>query len=89
MQTKKIPMRMCTGCGEIKPKRELVRVVKNSEGEISLDLTGKAQGRGAYVCRSIDCLKKARKSRRIERSFKCRIPDELYDKMETEMIAGE
>ncbi|EEG31472.1 hypothetical protein CLOSTMETH_00864 [[Clostridium] methylpentosum DSM 5476] len=82
-------MRMCTGCGEIKPKRELVRVVKNSEGEISLDLTGKAQGRGAYVCRSIDCLKKARKSRRIERSFKCRIPDELYDKMETEMIAGE
>ena len=57
MQTKKIPMRMCTGCGEMKPKRELVRVVKNSEGEISLDLTGKAQGRGAYVCRSIDCLK--------------------------------
>ena len=89
MQTKKIPMRMCTGCGEMKPKRELVRVGKNSEGEISLDLTGKAQGRGAYVCRSIDCLKKARKSRRIERSFKCRIPDELYDKMETEMIAGE
>lgn len=89
MQTKKIPMRMCTGCGEMKPKRELVRVVKNSEGEISLDLTGKAQGRGAYVCKSIDCLKKARKSRRIERSFKCRIPDELYDKMETEMIAGE
>lgn len=89
MQTKKIPMRMCTGCGEMKPKRELVRVVKNSEGEISLDLTGKAQGRGAYVCRSIDCLKKARKSRRIERSFKCRIPDELYDKMESEMIAGE
>jgi uncharacterized protein len=89
VQTKKIPMRMCTGCGEMKPKRELVRVVKNSEGEISLDLTGKAQGRGAYVCRSIDCLKKARKSRRIERSFKCRIPDELYDKMETEMIAGE
>ena len=89
MQTKKIPMRMCTGCGEMKPKRELVRVVKNSEGEISLDLTGKAQGRGAYVCRSIDFLKKARKSRRIERSFKCRIPDELYDKMETEMIAGE
>ena len=89
MQTKKIPMRMCTGCGEMKPKRELVRVVKNSEGEISLDLTGKAQGRGAYVCRSIDCLKKARKSRRIVRSFKCRIPDELYDKMETEMIAGE
>ena len=89
MQGKKVPMRMCTGCGEMKPKRELVRVVKNSEGEISLDLTGKAQGRGAYVCRSIDCLKKARKSRRIERSFKCRIPDELYDKMETEMIAGE
>ena len=89
MQAKKVPLRMCTGCGEMKPKKELVRVVKNKEGEISLDLTGKAPGRGAYVCNCIDCLKKARKSRRIERSFQCKIPDEVYDKMESDMIEGE
>ena len=78
-------MRMCTGCGEMKPKRELVRVVKNNLGEISLDLTGKAPGRGAYICRSAACLKKARKSRRIEKSFRCAIPDDVYDKLESEL----
>ena len=78
---------MCTGCGEMKPKKELVRVVRSKEGEISLDLTGKKAGRGAYVCPSADCLKKARKARRIERSFQCRIPDEVYDAMEREMAA--
>ena len=82
---KKIPLRMCTGCGEMKPKKELVRVVRSKEGEISLDLTGRKAGRGAYVCRSLDCLKKARKTRRIERSFDCKIPDEVYDAMEKEM----
>ncbi len=82
MQTRKIPMRMCTGCGQMKPKRELVRVVKNQEGEISLDLTGKKAGRGAYVCQDIECLKKARKARRLEKAFSCRIPDEVYDRME-------
>ena len=76
---------MCTGCGEMKAKKELVRVVRSKEGEISLDLTGKKSGRGAYVCHSLDCLKKARKSRRIERSFQCQIPDEVYDSMEREM----
>ena len=76
---KKIPLRMCTGCGEMKPKKELVRVVRSKEGEISLDLTGRKAGRGAYVCRSLDCLKKARKTRRIERSLDCQIPDEVYD----------
>lgn len=85
MQAKRIPMRMCTGCGEMKPKRELCRVVKNKEGEVSLDLTGKKPGRGAYVCNSLECLKKARKSRRIERSFQMKIPDEIYDAMEKEM----
>ena len=66
---KKIPMRMCTGCGEMKPKRELVRVVKSPQGEISLDLTGKKPGRGAYVCKNVTCLRAARKARRLELSL--------------------
>ena len=86
---KKIPLRMCTGCGEKKTKKELVRVVRSKEGEISLDLTGRKAGRGAYVCRSLDCLKKARKTRRIERSLDCQIPDEVYDAMEKEMAEDE
>ena len=86
---KKIPLRMCTGCGEMKPKKELVRVVRSKEGEISLDLTGRKAGRGAYVCRGLDCLKKARKARRIERSLDCQIPDEVYDAMEKEMAEDE
>ena len=86
---KKIPLRMCTGCGEMKPKKELVRVVRSKEGEVSLDLTGRKAGRGAYVCRSLDCLKKARKTRRIERSLDCQIPDEVYDAMEKEMAEDE
>ncbi len=85
MQVKRVPLRMCAGCGEMKPKKELVRVVKPPEGEISIDLTGKKAGRGAYVCPSPECLKKARKNRRIERSFQCRIPDEIYDAMEAEL----
>lgn len=85
MQVKRVPLRMCAGCGEMKPKKELVRVVKPPEGEIILDLTGKKAGRGAYVCPSPECLKKARKNRRIERSFQCKIPDEIYDAMEAEL----
>ena len=79
MKTKKIPMRMCTGCGEMFDKRELVRVVKSPEGEVSLDLTGKKAGRGAYVC------KKARKKRAFERAFSMQIDDEVYNKMEEEI----
>ncbi len=82
---KKIPMRMCTGCGEMKPKKELVRVVKSPEGEISLDKTGRSPGRGAYVCPSLECLKKARKSKRIERVFETSIPEEIYDTLEKEL----
>ena len=89
MQMRKVPMRMCTGCGQMKPKRELVRVVKCQDGEIALDLTGKKAGRGAYVCRDIECLKKARKARRLEKAFSCRIPDEVYDRMEEELQSGE
>ena len=85
MQNKKIPMRMCTGCGEMKPKRELVRIVKTSEGEISVDITGRKNGRGAYICKNLDCLKKARKIKRIDRVFECKISDEVYDRLEAEL----
>lgn len=85
MKTKKIPMRMCLGCSEMKPKKELVRVVKSKEGEISLDLTGKKAGRGAYICKSAECLEKARKARRFEKSFSCRIDDEIYESMKGEL----
>ena len=89
MQKKRVPMRMCTGCGQMKTKKELVRVVKSPEGEISLDLTGRKPGRGAYVCKSADCLKAARKSRRFEKAFSCKIPDEVYDRMEEELSRNE
>lgn len=85
MKAKKIPMRMCTGCGEMFDKRTLVRVVKSPEGDISLDLTGKKSGRGAYVCRNAECLKKARKKKAFERAFDVKIDDSVYDKMEEEI----
>ena len=78
---KKIPMRQCIGCGEMKPKRELIRVVKPKEGEISLDLTGKLPGRGAYLCRNAECLRMAQKNRRLERSFSCKVEPEVYEVM--------
>ncbi len=82
MTPKKIPMRKCIGCNESKPKKELVRVVKSPEGEISVDLTGKKSGRGAYICPNAECLKKARKSRRLERLFETEIPDSIYEEAE-------
>lgn len=85
MKTKKIPMRICLGCSEMKPKKELVRVVKSPEGEISIDLTGKKSGRGAYICRNADCLALARKARRLEKSFSCKIDEAVYDRMEEEL----
>ena len=85
MQQRRIPMRKCTGCNEMKPKKELVRVVKSPEGEISLDLTGKKPGRGAYVCNDAGCLAMARKARRLEKAFSCAIPDEVYARMEEEL----
>ena len=87
MTQKKIPMRQCLGCREMKPKRELVRVVRGPDGTISLDTKGKAPGRGAYVCHDSGCLKKARKSKALERSLETAIPEELYDRMEREMEA--
>ncbi|MBP1561364.1 MAG: YlxR family protein [Oscillospiraceae bacterium] len=86
---RKIPMRMCLGCGEMKPKKELIRAVKSPEGDISLDLTGKKSGRGAYICRSAECFKKARKTRRFEKAFSCQISDEVYNNMEKELSDDE
>ncbi len=85
MKTRKIPMRLCIGCGEMKPKKELIRIVKSKEGEISLDLTGKKSGRGAYICNNLKCFQKVRKARKLERSFSCKISDEIYDEMEGEL----
>lgn len=79
---------MCIGCGEMKPKKELIRIVKNKEGEISLDFTGKKPGRGAYICNSEECLVKAIKNKKIERSFSQKIDDEIYEKLKEE-ICGE
>ena len=88
-KVKKIPMRRCLGCNEHKPKAELLRVVRDPEGGISLDFKGKKSGRGAYICRDVKCLKKARKSRRIDKDLDCQIPDEVYDAMEKELEENE
>lgn len=85
MKQKKLPLRMCAGCGEHKPKKELVRVVKSPEGDISLDLSGRKPGRGAYICPALECLQKARKARRLEKAFSCQIPEAVYDAMEKEL----
>ena len=89
LKQKKVPMRMCTGCREMKPKRELLRVVRSPEGEISFDLTGRKSGRGAYVCPKQECLKKAIKTRALERAFSAQIPQEIYARLEQEMEAGD
>lgn len=82
---KKIPMRKCTGCGELKPKKDLVRVIKDGNLEVKMDLTGKLNGRGAYVCRSMDCINKAIKTKAIERSLQTQISQEVYDKLKAEL----
>ena len=86
---KKIPQRQCVGCREMKEKRALIRVVRSPEGEISLDFRGKKPGRGAYVCPDPACLRKARKTRALERAFAAPIPPEVYDALEQEMAKGE
>lgn len=85
MKPKKIPMRMCLGCGEMKPKKELIRAVRSPEGDISLDFTGKKSGRGAYICRSTECFEKARKGRKFEKNFSCRIEEDIYEVMLDEL----
>ena len=86
---KKIPMRQCLGCREMKPKPELLRVVRSPEGAISLDFRGKANGRGAYVCPSPDCLKKAVRAKALERALETPIPDEIFAQLQAQMEAGE
>ena len=82
MPAKKEPLRQCIGCMEMKSKKELVRIVKNKLGEVSLDTTGKAQGRGAYICKNPECLKKTIKSRRLEKVFEMKIPEEILSEMQ-------
>ena len=85
---KKIPMRQCVGCREMKPKKELIRVVRSPEGAISLDFRGKAPGRGAYLCPDPACLKRAVKSKALERAFEIPIPQEIYDNLLEKMEEG-
>lgn len=89
MKVKKIPQRMCIGCQEMKPKKELIRVVKNSEGIIKVDLTGKAPGRGAYICKSQECLEKAIKTKRFEKNFETKIDESIFQRLREELIIEE
>ncbi|WP_206762718.1 RNase P modulator RnpM [Mobilitalea sibirica] len=84
--SKKLPLRMCTGCGEMKSKKEMIRVLKTPEDEIVIDSTGKKNGRGAYICCSVSCLQKAIKTKGLERSLKVSIPKELVETLEKEMV---
>jgi len=85
---KKIPQRQCMGCRERKPKRDMIRVVRTPEGTVNLDFGGKMNGRGAYICPDPECLKKAQKSKALERSLEVPIPEEVYDRLQKEMEAG-
>lgn len=85
MKQRKIPMRMCLGCQEMKPKKELIRIVKNKENEISVDFVGKKPGRGAYICRSVSCFEKARKGKRLERAFEAPISEEIYETLKKQL----
>ena len=85
MSMKKVPLRQCIGCQEMKSKKEMIRVIKTAEEEIMLDATGRKNGRGAYLCPSMECLKKAVKGKGLERSFKMAIPKEVYETLEKEM----
>ena len=82
MKQKKVPLRQCVGCREMKEKRCLVRIVKSPEGEITADFTGKSPGRGAYICKSVPCLERAKKSKALSRAFSTQIPDQVFTKIE-------
>jgi predicted RNA-binding protein YlxR (DUF448 family) len=85
MKVKKTPQRMCTGCMEMKQKKELIRIVKNNEGQVSIDFTGKKPGRGAYICKNIECLEKAIKARRLSKNLEINISDEIYENLKDEI----
>lgn len=84
-QAKRVPLRKCTGCQEMKSKKEMLRIIRTPEGSIVLDTTGRKNGRGAYVCYSADCFEKAVKSRGLERSLKCKVPEETYESLKKEI----
>ena len=86
---KKLPQRSCIGCGAVKDKKELVRVIKTPEGIFEIDKTGRKNGRGAYICDDVNCLKKARKCKGLDRSFKMAVPDEVYEALEKEILIGQ
>ena len=86
---KKIPMRMCVGCRGMHEKRELIRIVKSAEGMVSIDMRGKAPGRGAYICKKNDCLERAMKSRALERALEHRIEPDVYERLREELAANE
>lgn len=85
MKQKRIPLRMCLGCQQMKPKKELIRIVRDKEGNTSVDFTGKKAGRGAYICRSAECFEKAKKGRRLEKSFEARIDDAVYELLKQQL----
>ncbi len=85
MGTKKTPMRMCTGCREMKPKKELIRIVKTAENGIKLDFTGKLNGRGAYICKNKECFLKAHKSNALSRAFETNVSEDIYSQLESEL----
>ncbi|GIM27802.1 hypothetical protein CPJCM30710_04680 [Clostridium polyendosporum] len=89
MKQRKIPMRMCTGCMEMKPKKELIRIVKSPEGIISVDLTGKKSGRGAYICKNLECLNKAFKAKRLNKNLEAVIDEEIYQRLKDEIADEE
>jgi predicted RNA-binding protein YlxR (DUF448 family) len=87
MKKRKIPMRRCVGCWEMKEKRELIRIVKNNEGSILVDPTGRKNGRGAYICKNMDCFLKAKKTKSLNKEFSCEIPQEIYDGISEQLEA--
>ncbi len=86
MKQKKIPIRKCIGCNQQKPKKEFIRIVKNKQNQIFIDFTSKANGRGAYICNDIECLKKVRKKRALDRAFETSISDEIFISLEKELL---
>lgn len=89
IRVKKVPLRQCTGCGERKEKKELIRIIRTPGDLIEIDFTGKKNGRGAYICNSVECLRAAKKRKALERSLKTTIPEEVYKGLEKEMMGGE
>jgi predicted RNA-binding protein YlxR (DUF448 family) len=89
MKVRKVPLRKCVGCGEQKPKKDLIRVVKNKEGDLCVDFTGKANGRGAYICPNLECLKKAQKRKALNRALECDISNEIFERLEQELKRDE